>query len=64
VLKLLLLDLMSQSELEENIEILQKKLYINAKVRGHEDKRTIEIRKSLSLYRKRYEEILKHQKYN
>jgi hypothetical protein len=53
----LLLDTMSLYELQEAIDLLSKKLFEKASIKGFSDERTIEISRSLQLYQNRYYEL-------
>lgn len=56
---MLLLELMSPSELEESIYLLRRKLFKIAAIQGLSDKRAIEISKRLDLYLQRYNALKK-----
>lgn len=56
---MLLLDLMSFEELEEQINIIRKELFNIAAIKGFSDNRVMEISQRLDLYLQRYNELKK-----
>lgn len=60
---MLLLELMSPSELKESIEKLKKDLFETVAVKGFFSKRAIEISQRVSLYQTKYNELINKNKF-
>jgi hypothetical protein len=56
---MLLIDLMSEDELEESIKILRKRLFSIAEKDGFSSKKATELKKRLNLYLNKYESLEK-----